>query len=90
MSGGEVKKRGGWRGVPKPRKNRVYRTFGIDADCFEVLKKQSNQANFVNEAIRHYMKKTGENDAVDASISQADAGQVEELTPEKQRELLGE
>ena len=50
----EVKKRGGWRGVPKPRKNRIYRTFAFDADCIEILQKQRNKSNYVNEAIRYY------------------------------------
>lgn len=56
----ETKKsgRGGWRGGVKPRKNRTYRTFGIDTDCLEILKRQKNQADYVNAAIRYFDKVT--------------------------------
>ena len=46
--------RGGWRGGVKPRKNRIYRTIGLDADCVEILKRQRNQTDFLNDAIRYY------------------------------------
>lgn len=48
------KGRGGWRGGVKPRKDRTKRTFGLDADCLEILKTKHNQADFVNDAIKHY------------------------------------
>lgn len=54
MSEEKPKGRGGWRGGVKPRKGRIKRTFGIDADCMEILKTKHNQADFVNDAIRHY------------------------------------
>ena len=46
--------RGGWRGGVKPLKNRTIRSFGIDADCLEILKKQRNQSDFINQAIRYF------------------------------------
>ena len=49
--------RGGWRGGVKPRKNRTIRSFGIDVDCLEILKKQRNQSDFINQAIRYYGSK---------------------------------
>lgn len=54
MDGDRKNGRGGWRDGGRPRKNRIYKTFGIDEDCIEILKKQRNQADYVNDAIRYY------------------------------------
>lgn len=50
----DKKGRGGWRDGGRPKKDRTIRSFGIDADCLEILKIKHNQADFVNDAIKHY------------------------------------
>lgn len=46
--------RGGWRGGGRPRKNRTNKTFSLDPDCLEILRKYAKPSDFVNSAIRHY------------------------------------
>lgn len=60
MDGEKKKGRGGWRDGGRPRKNRTYKTFGIDYDCLEILKRQRNQADYVNDAIRYYANNSEE------------------------------
>ncbi len=46
--------RGGWRGGGRPRKNRTNKTFSLDPDCIDILRRYEKQSDFVNAAIRYY------------------------------------